>query len=103
VNPEAGPGVPGFAYYCAAQLPWLKSDAEKPAIDRVKPLGLTGKINGERRSLPLQRKPSSLILLQRGIAGPPAKPPPFLGVSSLNLAASATKRPFLIQRGSFGP
>ena len=31
---------------------------------------------------------SSIILLQRGIADPSAKPPPFLGVSSLNLAAS---------------
>ena len=36
---------------------------------------------------------TSVILLQRGIAIPVAKPPPFLGVSSLNLAAPS-ERPF---------
>jgi hypothetical protein len=43
----------------------------------------------------LPKATSSTILLQRGIADPSAKPPPFLGVSSLNLAALAfPKRPF---------
>jgi hypothetical protein len=51
--------------------------------------------------LHLRRKPSSLILLQRGIAGPPAKPPPFLGVSSLNLAATLEAAIFLGGAGLF--
>jgi hypothetical protein len=45
----------------------------------------------------LPRPASFIILLRRGIAGPPAKPPPFLGVSSLNLAALVfPKRPFFL-------
>jgi hypothetical protein len=85
------------AQYCGAQLPWLKPVAAKSATGRVKYLDLTGKMHMTSAFLHLLRKPSSPILLQRGIAGPPAKPPPFLGVSSLNLAASSPKRPFFIQ------
>src|ERR1700761_8872787 len=45
----------------------------------------------------LSRRLSSIILLRCGIADPSAKPPPFLGVSSLNLAALAfPKRPFFL-------
>jgi hypothetical protein len=86
MNPRFVPS--GFAYYCAAQLPWLSPVAGKPATGHVKCLDLVGKMHIRSAFLRLPRKPSSTILLQRGIAGPPAKPPPFLGVSSLNLAAS---------------
>jgi len=50
-----------------------------------------------RRIQDLLEPASSIILLQRGIADPSAKPPPFLGVSSLNLAALVfPKRPFFL-------
>jgi len=58
---------------------------------------LLEKIRRSDRFQDLPRPASFIILLRRGIAGPPAKPPPFLGVSSLNLAALVfPKRPFFL-------
>jgi hypothetical protein len=71
VNPQGRSKVVNFAYYCAAQLPWLKPDAEKPATARVKSFDFTGKMPQGQVFYPLQQKPSPTILLQRGIAGSP--------------------------------
>jgi hypothetical protein len=58
---------------------------------------LLEKIRRSGRFQVLPGQASFIILLRRGIADPSAKPPPFLGVSSLNLAALAfPKRPFFL-------
>jgi hypothetical protein len=58
---------------------------------------LLGEIRHVGRFQDLPEPASFIILLRRGIADPSAKPPPFLGVSSLNLAALVfPKRPFFL-------
>jgi hypothetical protein len=89
VNPNGGHVRPTFAHYCAAQLPRLTAIGAKPGAVPVKLLDSPRKMQSRSAFLRLQQKPGFPILLQRGIAGLPAKPPPFLGVSSLNLAASS--------------
>jgi hypothetical protein len=63
---------------------------------------LLGEIRHVGRFQDLPEPASFIILLRRGIADPSAKPPPFLGVSSLNLAALASpKRPFFLTADLF--
>jgi len=71
VNPVADSDPPSPAYYCAAQLPWLRPSAVKSGGDRVKSFDLVGKMQISSAFLRLLRKPNSPILLQRGIAGSP--------------------------------